>query len=356
MTPDPSSDSCPTRFSRRLPCVSAGGCCGTTGTVLPVRILLVVNSFASSVTARNTVIVHRTLARDHEVEVLETNRRGHATRFAEDAARRNLDLVIAFGGDGTLNEVATGVAGSQTALGVLPGGSTNVFARTIGLPNDPVAAADMLVESLADPQSTIRPVGLGRVNGRFFCFHIGVGFDAAVVRAVENRASLKRWAGHPLFIYSAVSTWLFGYDRKHPHFRVRTCGDAAQHVVDDGYFTVVLNTNPYTYLGNRPLDLSRAAGLDAPLVAITFRTMSVSSILKTLTTALRGGGIPASDGREGPVACFENVSELVIEHHTPFPYQVDGDYLGESGRLHVEHVPEAVRLLFPPGIGGAAVR
>ncbi|NDE81581.1 MAG: diacylglycerol kinase family lipid kinase, partial [Actinobacteria bacterium] len=110
-----------------------------------MRILLVVNSFASSVTARNTVIVHRALSRAHDVQVVETNRRGHATRFAQDAAHRGVDLVISFGGDGTLNEVATGVAGTDTALGVLPGGSTNVFARTIGLPNDPVAAVDLLV-------------------------------------------------------------------------------------------------------------------------------------------------------------------------------------------------------------------
>jgi diacylglycerol kinase family enzyme len=324
-----------------------------------VRILLVVNSFASSVTPRNTVIVHRTLSRHHDVELVETNRRGHATRFAEDAARRGLDLVIAFGGDGTLNEVATGVAGSRTALGVLPGGSTNVFARTIGLPNDPVASADMLVESLRDPAHTIRPIGLGRVNGRFFCFHIGVGYDAAVVRAVETRASLKRWAGHPLFIYSAVTTWLTGYDRKHPHFRVSTIepmahetGRLESRVVDDGYFTVVLNTNPYTFLGNRPLDLSPAAGLDQPLVVVTFRTMAVKAIVSTLLQALRGGGLPATEGALessdlSPVASFEGVHELIIDNPTPFPYQVDGDYLGESSRLHVEHVPEAVGLLFP---------
>ena len=73
------------------------------------------------------------------MEVVETNRRGHATRFAQDAARRGVDVVIGYGGDGTLNEVATGVAGTDTALGVLPGGSTNVFARTLGMPNDPVA-------------------------------------------------------------------------------------------------------------------------------------------------------------------------------------------------------------------------
>jgi len=323
-----------------------------------VRILLVVNSFASSVTARNTVIVHRALSRHHDVQIVETNRRGHATRFAQDAAHREVDLVISFGGDGTLNEVASGVAGTQTSLGVLPGGSTNVFARTIGLPNDPIAAVNMLVSGLEDPEENIRPIGLGRVNGRFFCFHTGVGYDAAVVRTVETRASLKRWAGHPLFIYAALQTWLNKYDRHHPHFTV--AANAAiggpgsisgseintydpQRFVDDGYFTVVLNTNPYSFLGNRALDLSPAAGLDKPLVAVTFRTMSAIAIIRTLAGALKGGGVTPSEH----VTCFNDVHELIIENATPFPYQVDGDYLGESTRLHFRHVPEAVRLLFP---------
>ena len=240
-----------------------------------LRILLVVNSFASSVTARNTVVVHRRLARRHDVDVVETNRRGHATRFAHDAARRGVDVVIGYGGDGTLNEVATGIAGTDTALGVLPGGSTNVFARTLGMPNDPVAAADLLADGL--DAADLRPIGLGRVNGRFFCFHTGIGFDAKVVQAVERHASLKRWLGHPLFISAGLSTWVRGYDRKHPHFRV----DGGDHgVIDDGYFSIVLNTNPYTYLGNRPLDLSPAATLDRGLVVVTFRT-------------LRGGADPA---------------------------------------------------------------
>jgi len=139
-----------------------------------LRLLLVVNSFASSVTARNTVVVHQELSRRHEVALVETNRRGHATRFAQDAATRGVDVVIGFGGDGTLNEVATGIAGSDTALGVLPGGSTNVFARTIGLPNDPVGAVKMLCAALDDPDNT-RPIGLGKVNGRYFCFHTGIG-------------------------------------------------------------------------------------------------------------------------------------------------------------------------------------
>ena len=171
-----------------------------------LRVLLVVNSFASSVTARNTVVVHRRLSRGHDVELVETNRRGHATRFAHDAARRGVDVVVGFGGDGTLNEVATGIAGTDTALGVLPGGSTNVFARTIGMPNDPVEAVELLAGGI--DAADFRPIGLGKVNGRFFCFHTGIGFDAAVVERVERRASLKRWLGHPLFISAGVTTWL----------------------------------------------------------------------------------------------------------------------------------------------------
>jgi len=300
--------------------------------------MLVVNSFASSVTARNTVVVHRRLARGHDVELVETNRRGHATRFAHDAARRGVDVVIGYGGDGTLNEVATGIAGTDTALGVLPGGSTNVFARTIGLPNDPVAAADQLAAGI--DAADLRPIGLGRVNGRFFCFHTGIGFDAAVVQAVERRASLKRWLGHPLFISAAVTTWLRGYDRHDPHFSL----DAGEHGrVDDGYFSIVLNTNPYTYLGNRPLDLSPAATLDRGLVVVTFRTMRVRPILRGLGSALRGGGVTTTE----QLVEWRDVDQFVVEHDEPFPYQVDGDFLGSTNRLDFDHVPDAVQLVFP---------
>ena len=308
------------------------------GTLVPLRILLVVNAFASSVTARNTVVVHQILSRGNEVEVVETNRRGHATRFSQDAARRGVDVVIGFGGDGTLNEVATGVAGTETALGTLPGGSTNVFARTLGMPNDPVLAVQQLADGINNRH--IEPIGLGRVNGRYFCFHAGIGYDAAVVREVEKHGSLKRWAGHPLFIYAAVRTWASGYDRSSPHFELTfDNGDR----VADGYFTIVLNTNPYTYLGNRPLDLSPAATLDRGLVAITFKTMAVSTILKSLGGALRGGGVKPN----ALLDVHADLTQLTVSHHQPFPYQLDGDYLGETNELHVEHMPNAIRLVRP---------
>lgn len=295
-------------------------------------------------TARNTVVVHQRLARHHDVQVVETNRRGHATRFAQDAARRGIDVVVSFGGDGTLNEVATGIAGTDTALAVLPGGSTNVFARTIGLPNDALAAVDIIVESLE--RNNIAPIGLGKVNGRYFTFHTGIGYDASVVKRVEQRASLKRYAGHPLFVIAALRTWAFDYSRKHPHFEMRFSSNDLDDInndpdVGDGYFSIVLNTNPYTFLGNRPLDLVPDAGLEAGLAVVTFRSLKATHILRSLGSALRGGGVPPAPWLD----IRHDVSHLDITSTTPFPYQLDGDYLGETGALHFEHVPGALRLV-----------
>ena len=302
----------------------------------PLRLLLIVNSFASSVTARNTVAVHQKLSAHHDVQVVETNRRGHATRFAEDAARRDIDVVVSFGGDGTLNEVATGVAGSDTALAVLPGGSTNVFARTLGMPNEALAATDLVVDALG--RGDISPIGLGRANGRYFTFHTGMGFDAAVVRRVEQRAALKRYAGHPLFVVASLRTWALDFNRSRGHFTVRfDDGDE----VAGAYFTIVMNTNPYTYLGNRPLDIVPATDLSTGLSVVTFTTMNATHILRTLASALRGGGVkpqPWLDVRT-------NVGHLVVDDQRSFPYQLDGDYLGELQRVEFDHVPDALRLV-----------
>jgi YegS/Rv2252/BmrU family lipid kinase len=301
-----------------------------------MRLLLVVNSFASSVTARNKVLIEEILMDDgHEVTLKETNRRGHATRFAQDAASREWDVVIALGGDGTLNEVANGLAGSQTALGVLPGGSTNVFARTIGMENDPVAAARQLAAGLA--AETIRPIGLGNVNGRYFCFHTGVGFDAAVVANVEKRSTIKRWLGHPLFIYAGLKTFFHTYDRKHPHFTVTS----AERTYPAS-FTVVLNTNPYTFLGNRPLDLAPAATLESALSTVSFSKMPVVGVLVALGRTLLGHG-----ARGKAVITEDGVSSLTIESTEPFPYQLDGDYLGETHRLAFRWEPDVMRLVLP---------
>jgi len=302
-----------------------------------VRILLVVNSFATSVTPRNTVQVHQYLARHHDVQVVETSERGHATRFAVDAAARGLDAVIAFGGDGTLNEVATGLAGSAVALGVLPGGSTNVFARSLGLANDPLVAVTQLSAGLAG--GLVAPIGLGEANGRFFTFHAGIGYDAEVVRQVERTFSFKRLVGQPLFVYSALKSWFVDYDRKFPHFTV----EIDSRKIPNGFFAVVLNTNPYTYVGKRAVELSRAASLEKPLVAVVFRRLSTPLMVSTIVSALRKGGVAARRG----VEVIENVSQVTFDFPAPFGYQLDGDYIDETTTLTIRHRPESLRLIKP---------
>ena len=302
-----------------------------------MRILLIVNSFASSVTPRNTVLVHEHLAKHHDVQVVETNERGHATRFAQDAAARGLDAVVGFGGDGTLNEIATGLAGSDTALAMLPGGSTNVFVRTLGIANDPMVALTQLMAGI--DRNEIERVSLGQANGRYFTFHAGIGYDAAVVEQVERRSSLKRVVGQPLFAYSALHSWFKSYDRKYPHFTMNIDGRA----IPNGFFSVVLNTNPYTFVGKHPIHLSSAASLEKKLVVVTFRKMTTPLMLKTLYSALRRGGLETSSG----IDIATDVEHVKIEFPAPFPYQLDGDYLGDTTSIDIQHCPEALRLVRP---------
>ena len=302
-----------------------------------MRILLIVNSFASSVTPRNTVLVHEHLAKHHDVQVVETNERGHATRFAQDAASRGLDAVVGFGGDGTLNEIATGLAGSDTALAMLPGGSTNVFVRTLGIANDPMVALTQLMAGI--DRNEIERVSLGQANGRYFTFHAGIGYDAAVVEQVERRSSLKRLVGQPLFAYSALHSWFKSYDRKYPHFTMNIDGRA----IPNGFFSVVLNTNPYTFVGKHAIHLSSAASLEKKLVVVTFRKMTTPLMLKTLYSALRRGGLETSSG----IDIATDVENVKIEFPAPFPYQLDGDYLGDTTSIDIQHCPEALRLVRP---------
>jgi diacylglycerol kinase family enzyme len=303
-----------------------------------VKVLLLVNSSASSVTARSRVVIRKALSADHDVSLTETNRRGHATRLAQGAAADGTDVVVVLGGDGTLNEAANGLAGTRTALAALPGGSTNVFARTIGLPNDPIEATGDLLEAL--DRNSIHRVGLGWVNGRYFLFHVGMGYDAAVVAQVERRSGLKRYAGHPLFVYAAVATWFRHFDPKRAHFAVHFGEDT----IDDGRFALCLNTNPYTFLGNRPLDIAPEATLDRALVSVTVRSMNFVQILRIAAAALRGGDrlrrLPYVDLRT-------DLSRLVVTGYGPFPYQVDGDHLGETERLEFRHEPAVLDLVLP---------
>jgi diacylglycerol kinase family enzyme len=301
--------------------------------------LLLVNSQASSVTPRTRVVIGKALSADHDVTVAETSRRGHATRLAQGAAATGTEVVAVLGGDGTLNEAANGLAGSACALAALPGGSTNVFARTVGLPNDPVEATGSLLDALA--RRSIRRVGLGSVNGRYFLFHTGVGFDAAVVEQVERRSDLKRYAGHPLFVYAGFDTWIRHFDRSRPRFAVHHTDGS---VIDDAYLTIVLNTNPYTYLGNRPLNLAPEATLDSGLAAVTVRTMAFARFLRIIGSALATG---RAMRRSRWVDHRVDLDALTVRAYGPVPYQVDGDHLGDAEVLEFRHESDVLDLVLP---------
>ncbi|CAN5689868.1 diacylglycerol kinase family protein [soil metagenome] len=309
-----------------------------------LKLLLLVNASASSVTARGRVVIQKALSADHDVTLAETTRRGNATRVAQGAAATGTEVVVVLGGDGTLNETANGLAGTGCALAALPGGSTNVFARTIGLPNDPIEATGELLDALA--RRSIRRVGLGSVNGRYFLFHVGLGFDAAVVAQVERRSALKRYAGHPLFIYAAFATWFRHYDRSRPRFAVRHRDGT---LLDDAYFAVVFNTNPYTYLGNRPLNVAPAATLERGLVAMTVRSMTLGRLVTLAASALSAGERSSGERlqRLRWVDFRNDIGGLEVRGHGPFPFQVDGDHLGDTESLSFEHVPDILDLVLP---------
>ncbi|HVV35632.1 MAG TPA: diacylglycerol kinase family protein [Acidimicrobiales bacterium] len=303
------------------------------------RVLLLCNPSASSVTPRARVVIQAAFGAEADVTVAETSRRGHATRLAQGAAANGTDVVVVLGGDGTLNEAANGLVGSATALAALPGGSTNVFARTIGLPNDPIEATGALIEALRAGKR--KRVGLGNANGRYFTFHVGAGFDAAVVEEVEKRSSLKRYAGNPLFVYAAFRTWFRGFDHKTPAFAVH---HADGTIIDDGYFSICQKTDPYTYLGRRPLSLAPEATLDSGLAVTTLRSMSFATIIGAAGSAMGSGRHLRRSHR---IDRRVDVDSLTLVGHRKFPYQLDGEFVGEVDRLELRYQPDCLDLVVP---------
>jgi diacylglycerol kinase family enzyme len=304
-----------------------------------MRVLLLVNSTASSVTPRARVLIRKALAERHDVVVEETSRRGHASRLARAAAHDGFDVVAVLAGDGTANEAADGLAGTDTALAPLPGGSTNVYARTLGFPNDPLRANEKLLAAL-ERGSTTR-VGLGRVGARHVLFDVGLGFDAAVIRRVERYGEFKRYASHPLHIVAAIETWFRHYDHSKPRFDVALPNGER---IEGVYFAIVSKTQAYTYLGPRPLCVARDVDLHTPLGVTAFTRLDVVSLLGAAISAMNKGiwlkkrrGIVQRSGLDG----------LEVEGRGPFPYQVDGDDLGDADRLSITYEPNVLRVVVP---------
>ncbi len=182
------------------------------------RMLIIVNPYASTVSDRLKNLVVYALQGRYSVEAVDTQRRQHAIELTREAADEGYDVVVAFGGDGTVNEAANGLAGSDTPLTVLPGGSTNVYCRTLGIPEDVVDATEHLLR-MAD-EFEPRRVDLGRVNGRAFVSSCGVGLDASVVERVDAHPKLKARLSEYYFTYAALATFNRKYLVKPPRMRV----------------------------------------------------------------------------------------------------------------------------------------
>jgi diacylglycerol kinase family enzyme len=309
-----------------------------------VRVLLVVNPTASSVTPHVRAEVEQALHVAHEIqlECAETSRRDHAAALARDAVVAGYDVVAVLAGDGTLNEAAGGLIGSAVALAPLPGGSTNVFARTLGVAYSPRAAAQQLVASMSRRSTRRIGVGAATVPGstpRHFLFHLGVGFDAAIIRRMERHSSLKRHLAHPAFAATTLSTWMRHYDR-----RARIRFTVGGEMVGEGPYAVVSNSDPYSYVGRRPMHIAPGASLDDALTVTIMRTLRGPVIVRAATAAV---GRPTYLTTSSHVVQCRDVDHVTIAADEPFPWQVDGDYLGEVPELAVDYVPDCLSLVVP---------
>lgn len=309
------------------------------GEVLKRRMLLIVNPYATTVSDRLRTLVAYALQGRFDVTAVDTERRGHATLLAREAADAGYDVVVAFGGDGTVNEAANGLAGSGVPLTHLPGGATNVFAKLLGVPGEIVDATEHLL-ALADDWR-VRDVDLATVNGRLFTFSAGVGLDATVVKRVDERPERKTRFGAPYFALRAVSTYFRDYAVKPPCLVARV-GDQELR----GVTAVVQNGEHYTYFNDRPIVVAEGAGLDSgTLAGIVLQRVWPIDVPTLSARLLSGGRLRAVDHARvsgfGP--CDE--VEIVSDDGRPVSLQVDGDFIGDVTEARFGVVPGALRVV-----------
>jgi len=297
---------------------------------------MVFNPHASSVSEPVRDVIAHALASEVKLDVAETKHRHHATELAAGAVADGFDLIACLGGDGTLNEVVNGMAGAEVPVIPLPGGGTNVFARTMGLPKDPVEATSLVLERLHDDVEPER-INLGRVNGRAFTFCAGIGFDAAVVRAVERRQRIKRRVGEPFFVYQAVRTFFFAYPRRNPPLSI----EAGEEAVDGLHQVVVCNSNPYTFLGKRPFQLCPSASSDRGLDYTALRSFRTATVLRVVLRAFGAAGHP----KMRSVRTAHDLDEFRVHASRPVLYQVDGDFAGEASAFELSSEPRALSVI-----------
>jgi diacylglycerol kinase family enzyme len=299
------------------------------------RMLIIVNPYATTVSDRLKNLVVYALRGTYQVRAVETEARDHATQLCRDAAHEGYDVVVAFGGDGTVNEAANGLAGSDTPLTCLPGGRANVYCRMLGIPPDVVDATEQLLRLTDDWQP--RRVDLGYVGDRKFLFSAGAGLDASVVERVDAHPRLKARFGEWYYAATVLRTFSRSYLLNPPHLQA----DLDDEEVD-GVAMIVQNATPYTFFGRRQIQLAEGAALTSGDLAGVVLTRA--SAIDVPTLLWRGLSQQAHFVRHRRVREFAGLKRLRVRSadERPLPLQVDGDYIGEAREAEFGVLPESL--------------
>lgn len=303
------------------------------------RMLIIVNPYATTVSDRLRHLVVYALQGRFEVDAVDTEARGHATELCREAAHEGYDVVVAFGGDGTVNEAANGLMGSPTPLCCLPGGSANVFGKILGIPGDVVDATEHLL-AMADDWHP-RKVDLGVVNGRCFTFASGLGLDASVVERVDSNPRMKARLGAYYFTWVAVSTFMRRYLLSPPQLEVQV---GARTLT--GVTAIVQNGSPFTYFQNRPIEIADGAALDSgTLAGGVLRSATLLSMPSIAWRAFSKHARVTGHRQISPLSA--DMSELTVRSADgrTLPLQVDGDYLGEVTEARYSVLPNALTVI-----------
>jgi diacylglycerol kinase family enzyme len=299
------------------------------------RMLIIVNPYAATVSDRLRHLVVYALQGRFEVDAVDTEAPGHAVEICREAAHEGYDVVVAFGGDGTINEAANGLLGSSTPLCCLPGGTTNVFARLIGIPGELVDATEHLLAMAYDwrPQS----IDVGVVNGRCFTFASGLGLDASVVERVDARPRVKARFGPYFFTTVAVATFARDYILHPPRLEVLPDGRTL-----DGVTAIVQNGAPFTYFRDRPIDVAEGARLDSGTLSAA--VLRRARVFDMPTLAWRAFSRGARVVRHRQVVGLQGLHELVVRSSDgrELPMQIDGDYAGHVAEARYSIKPRAL--------------
>lgn len=305
-----------------------------------MRALLIVNPHATATTERRRDLLAHALAGEVALRVEHTTHRGHAAELAAAALTDRTRLVVVHGGDGTVNEavnglLSRGVRPAMPMLAVVPGGSTNVFARAVGIDPDPTIATEQILEGLARGRTRI--VSVGQAGDRYFTFNAGLGLDAEVVRAVEDHRGTGRSISNSLHVRRAIRGF-FASDRQHARLTVSVDGT----VTDGVYLALVSNVDPWTYAGNRPVRTNPGLPADRGLGLLALRSMRLVTVLRIVRQLVAANGTGPSSRA---LLRIDGAGEITVTATHPIALQVDGDYLGEHTTVVFRSVPTALRVV-----------